>query len=620
MLKEELKPTALMKKSDQKAIEYMEPKTPRYRTLVILFNMLRWGLDMLVLRVTFNWSSRSKGIVTRHLIERLGFLWVKLGQILSLRKDFFGQDFCDELTSLQNKATFFSYDIVRQQIHQDLGRQIEDIFSFFNETPLAAASIAQVHRAKLKRNNSDVVVKIMRPCAKEIFIKDLNFLRRCVAILKWLDLWSNMRWDEAIWEIQHMMMEETDYRYEESNLKSYKKNLKKHKVYVPKVFPDYCTEHVIVMEFVPGVLLSDFNDVYKCDPGRVDRWCEENDFDKKKAGLHLLLSFSRQIFEDNLYHADLHPGNIILLKNSRMALIDIGSVGTIEADLQRRFFSTIISLATKDYYKVADLMISFCPIVPMIDLSDLTEELVRCLRDWELKTPVKKFDYYEKSVTLVILEMVELMTVQYKLSIGWGFLKITRSWCNLESSLNCMMPESNNLEAFSIYFSQRDGRVLHQLLQPKNIRSLIVSIPDTINEYRLFIEPRIRRSSRVVQLGLKRTDHIIMGIASLFSGILAYSCLFFLALAVIIFSKYNNILDDVFYLPLSETIVTYILNVSDKIVQTIEAFFGIYLEPKYQWLWYFLPITVTFYFWRKISKFRGVVGDTDVHLDGFPNR
>ena len=618
MLDKDLIPTPLLTRSEKKTLRKVVPKPPRFRMLFIFFYMLLWLCDMLVLRLTFNWNSRAKGEVTKKFMERLGFLWVKIGQILSLRKDFFGKEFCDVLATLQHRANGFSTEIVVQQIERSLNRSIQDVFSHFDEKPLAAASIAQVHRAQLRREDAAVVVKIMRPHAKEYFDKDIRFLRWCVAVLKRLDLWSFMRWDEAIWEIEHMMKEEIDYRYEASNLKIYKKIVKSHKVYVPTVFKKYSAQNVLVMEFIPGVLLSDFNNTQRIDPGRVDQWCMENNFDGKRAGRNILLSFSRQLFEDNFYHADLHPGNIILLKNSRMALIDIGSVGTVELDLLRRFFSTIKSLATKDYHKTADLMISFCPTLPMDDLSNLNEELVRCMRDWEVKTPLKELDYYDRSVTSLILEMVELMTIQYELSIGWGFLKITRSWFNLESSLDCMMPESNNLKLFSIYFAERENRVIHAMLQPKNIRSQIVAIPDTLNEYRLFIEPRIRRAGRTIEIELKRSDQMIMAIAKSFCHILLTSGTLLLLLTLALLSQAFGSMHGLLTAIFPENFIGYFADAANAWVTHVETTVQVHLPPHYRWLWTGVPFGVNFRIWMNARDFSGRNDRQGVQLDSVP--
>ena len=618
MLDETLIPTPLLTKSEKRTLKKVAPKPPRFRMLYIFFYMAWWLCDMLALWLTFNWTSRAKGEVTKRFMERLGFLWVKIGQILSLRKDFFGKDFCDVLATLQHRANGFATEIVVQQIELALRRPLQDVFSYFDEKPLAAASIAQVHRGQLKREGIAVVVKIMRPYAKDYFDKDIWFLRRCVALIKWLDLYSFMRWDEAIWEIEHMMKEEIDYRYEASNLRRYKKVVKSHKVYVPTVFNKYSTQNVLVMEFIPGVLLSDFNNTQRIDPARVEQWCMENNFDGKKAGRNMLLSFSRQLFEDNFYHADLHPGNIILLKDSRMTLIDIGSVGTVELDLLRRFFSTIKSLATKDYHKTADLMISFCPTLPMEDLSNLNEELVRCMRDWESKTPLKKLDYYDRSVTSLILAMVELMTMQYQLPIGWGFLKITRSWFNLESSLDCLMPKSNNLKLFTVYFEARENRVVHALMQPKNIRSLIVSIPDTLNEYRLFIEPRIRRAGRTIEIQLKRTDQIIMAFAQLFSAMLFLSGVFLLILTIDLLSQAFGSIATLVAAVFPGDFIGYFHAAANGMAAYLETLLNVHLPLQLRWLWAGLPFGVNCQFWRNMRDFACRNDKNGVQLDSVP--
>ncbi len=368
-----------------------------------------------------------------------------------------------------------------------------------------------------------------------------------------------------------------------------------------------------MLEYIPGVLLSDFNAAYHTDPARVDFWCDENNFDRKKAGLDLLLSFSRQLFEDNFYHADLHPGNILLLRDSKVALIDIGSAGTVEADLLRRFFSTVRALATQDYYKTADLMISFCPKIPLADLTDVTEELVHCLRNWEIKVAVENIPFHDKTATFVLLQMVELMTFRYKLPIGWSFLKITRSWCNLESSVDCLNPKFNSLEGFRLYFAERDQRLLQAFIKPKNIRSIAVSIPDTLNEYRLFVEPRIRKASRVMQLSLKRTDQIIVGTAKLVTKVLSITICYLLFLLVILYSaEVGRPTLNVIRQIMPERTSNHFLRISDQYASWVNRAFGEPLSQERIWMWFIVPIGILLYVRRNIHKFVVRTGDSDV--------
>ncbi len=177
----------------------------------------------------------------------------------------------------------------------------------------------------------------MRPGAEDIFAADMAFFQTVVWWLNRFNIFSYMRWQEAIWELDQIMREETDYRFELSNIRLMRKQLCGHSVYVPRPFPKYCRRRVLVMEFLEGTLMSDYIQVSESDPERLAAWLDENHIEPERVGRRLFMSFMRQIVEENRFHGDLHPGNIMLLRNSRVAFIDFGTVGTLEQNLWRKY-------------------------------------------------------------------------------------------------------------------------------------------------------------------------------------------------------------------------------------------------------------------------------------------
>jgi ubiquinone biosynthesis protein len=193
------------------------------------------------------------------------------------------------------------------------------------------------------------------------------------------------------------MLEELDYRYEAAHLRRMKASLRRHRIYVPKPYVDYCTPRVLVMEFVPGVLMSDYIAMRKHDPARLVTWQEANNVDPEKVARRLFCSTLRQLLEDNLFHADLHPGNILLLKNSRVALIDLGTVGTVEQEFLRTYRLSLNALVARDFARAADYTLHYAPEAPT-NVLRLREDLVRCYRLWEAKTHLRNLDYHQKSL------------------------------------------------------------------------------------------------------------------------------------------------------------------------------------------------------------------------------
>src|SRR6185503_13279558 len=195
-----------------------------------------------------------------------------------------------------------------------------------------------------------------------------------------------LRSDEALWELTNIMNEELDYRYEDSAMSRLKKTLKRHDIYVPEVFRKYTTPRVLVTEFIHAALMADFIGMYLRSPERLSRWLTENNIDPKLVARRLLLSIFRQLFEDNLYHGDLHPGNIILLKDSRVAFIDMGTVGFTESEFLARLRIFTRALAVRDFSNAADMMFLLSTTLPSIDTDEMKSKFIRVFRSWASRT------------------------------------------------------------------------------------------------------------------------------------------------------------------------------------------------------------------------------------------
>src|SRR6516165_2556839 len=179
-------------------------------------------------------------------------------------------------------------------------------------------------------------------------------------------LWfvPDLRWEEMLWELDQIVAEEIDYRFEASNMRRMRKSLWPHRVYVPKVFPSYCTKQVLVTEFIDGVLMTDYIRMLGDDPQRCAAWCAENKIRPRLVARRLYNSLLRQLLEDNLFHGDPHPGNIMLLRNSRIALIDFGTVGSMEREYHQKFGLLFKAMAGQDYAKSADLLLLLSGALP----------------------------------------------------------------------------------------------------------------------------------------------------------------------------------------------------------------------------------------------------------------
>ena len=253
MLKARLVPTPLVQGS-RPPITIVPVKRPGR------FSGLRLLGQLWIFLAKYYWDKlRQRGDVTtraraaRDLLESMGGLWIKAGQLLSLRTDVLSREMADELSSLTYQAQGFAPELARAVVETALGKPLEAVFDYWEEMPFAAASISQVHRARLRANGRWVAVKVQRPGIQEVFARDLGLISGILRRMHYIPGLRFITWDGMVRELERMMGEEIDYRYEAANMRRMRKLLRKHKVYVPKPYRRLCTQHIIVMEFVPGV-------------------------------------------------------------------------------------------------------------------------------------------------------------------------------------------------------------------------------------------------------------------------------------------------------------------------------------------------------------------------------
>ncbi|MBW4583783.1 MAG: hypothetical protein KME33_00920 [Aetokthonos hydrillicola CCALA 1050] len=495
MLKEKNIPTPLVEKKQRKKVEIVKDLNSRRFSVIYVI----WRFTVYLLRVFFRKISGKPDIQKtatelRKIFEEFGGLWVKTGQVLALRTDIFPEEICEQLTRLQYGAQGFPIEIVRSTIESELGVPIDKIFSEFDEEPLAAASIAQIHTAVLRTTKRRVVVKVQRPNLEESFRRDLEVIRLFANLLIKLNIASYLRLDEAVVELERIFTEELDYRYEAANMRRMKKTLKPHGVYTPSVYRKYSKRRVLVMEYIPGVLMADYIKALNNDPVRVKKWDQANNVDRKRVGEKLILSLFRQIFEDNLYHADLHPGNIFLLRNSKFVLIDLGSVGSLDKDLRTFYTKYTQALEKGDYPKAADYIVRFAVDVPRVDIPRVRAEMSRAIEGWADKSRLDGLSYKEKSLGGATSE-ISRVSVRYNIPSNWGFLKVSRSLLTLDGSLQYLVPDFDYLKTLKKYNKESERRSFIQNLSLETVMESMNNFFENVDEYNTLLLPKVREKT-----------------------------------------------------------------------------------------------------------------------------
>lgn len=470
----------------RRVIEVAEPTLPsRVRFIKITLFLFGTLLRSLAARLwpplkETRYSPLQQARRLRAFMEKMGGLWVKVGQILALRRDLFEEEFCNELTRLQDRACGFPGIYSRRIIEADLDKSVEECFSEFDNEPLAAASVGQTHLARLRGSNAQVVVKVQRPNVAESFARDLRYFYVLIWILTRAKIAPHFRWGDLYSELSHTILEELDYGQEAASLRRMRKTLRAHKIYVPKVYLELCTERILVMEMVEGTYMSEFIHALATDPERTRAWLKENKISARRVGRRLLFSHYRQVFEDNLYHCDLHPGNILLMKRSRITLIDFGSVGTNDKTQLTKLAHMFTACGARDYQKCADLFLIMAPALPTIDLTDIKEKIVRAFREYEPLTRIKTLQYHQKALGVAIGKIVQILA-QGGVQASWDMLRANRAQTTLDASLMFLFPDVNYPKVMRVYIEQMRKRQQKKLQSTKQFSLLLAKFGQILN-------------------------------------------------------------------------------------------------------------------------------------------
>jgi ubiquinone biosynthesis protein len=506
------------------------PSRLRLFQIILFFGAMIW--NGVIARLWSRPDSAKTGRRTRLFLEKMGGAWVKVGQVLAMRRDLFSEAFCYELSLLQDRARGFPGEVARRIIEEDLGGPISNFFSEFNEHPLAAASIGQTHEGRLRHNGVRVAIKVQRPFIQEHFKRDLSYIRFAVFLLLRFQISPHARWDEGLWELEKTLSEELDYRIEAMSITRMRRSLRDHKIYAPKVFSSLCTQRVLVMEFLEGVFMSEFIAVADADPVRLQRWMAENNVSPRRVGERLYFTHVRQVIEDNLFHGDLHPGNIILLRDSRIALIDFGSVGSFEEGSAKKYRLLFRAMGRGEYDKVADVFLLMGPPLPRAESVDNVKSLiVRALRTWATRTSIKSLPYHEKSLTSATLEIGRI-SMEHGIPATWEFMRLNRASTTLDASLMFLMPQVNFIKLVQRYQEKAWMRRLKAGMDQKRLLAQMESVgnaleaPATLAENIYFESEMLRRKARSFQMELSKAGYFGKVIFSIFSrGALLISAL-----------------------------------------------------------------------------------------------
>lgn len=355
-------------------------------------------------------------------ISKLGPTFIKLGQIMSNRYDILPEEYCNELAKLRADVAPMEFIEIKEILEEAYGN-IDDIFESIDEIPLGSASIAQVHKAKLK-SGEDVVLKVQRKNVYETMSLDVKLMKKAINALHLNSVIKVMDLNDVIDEMYSVAKEEMNFEIEASHLEEFKENNKDIEyVDCPKVYKNLTTKNVLVMEYIDGIKIEN-----------VDK-LKENGYDLEEIGLKLANNYIKQALDDGFFHADPHPDNIVI-RDGKIVFIDLGMMGRLSNKNRELLNNCMDAIVRRDYYEVERILLmmstSYSEINHMKLRRDIEEILTR-----NANTDIKDIN------TVEFINSMFNMLKKYNIKLDKNITMLARGIVVIEGTLEVISPKIN---------------------------------------------------------------------------------------------------------------------------------------------------------------------------------
>jgi ubiquinone biosynthesis protein len=485
----------------------------RYRDIAVA--LIRHGFGIVVEEIGFSqflslpqrlfFDEKEKDAKTigeriRLVLQELGPTFVKLGQIASTRPDLLPEEIILELEKLQDQVPPFSFEEVRAIVQQELGGELDQIFRYFEDVPLAAASIGQVHRAIL-HSGEKVAIKIQRPNIANVIETDLEILQDLAVLAERRLEWAaRYQIRDMVEELSRSLRAELDYTIEARNAEKISDQFRNDpNIYVPNVFWEYSTKKVLTMEYVEGVKLNEIDQL------------KQNGYNVKRLAERLAKAIFHQIFVHGYFHGDPHPGNVLVLPGEIIALIDFGMVGRLTPEMKYHFSSLVIALMRQSTDGVIKSICQMGLVSDDVNLAQLRDDIEQ-LREKYYRVPLSKISLGEAVNDLFRIAFRHSIRIPRDLTL------LGKTLLTVEGVVEKLDPDFSILD-----IAEPFGReLLKERMRPKNVAEmvwkrisdygeLLVDFPKNMKELTSFMKQgKLRLEIGVPELDLllKKLDQI----------------------------------------------------------------------------------------------------------------
>ena len=398
-------------------------------------------------------------------LERMGPTYVKLGQLLSTRADLLPPPYLEALTRLQDKVEPFSFAEVEQIVAAELGVRLSKAFAHFDATPIASASLGQVHRAEL-RDGRAVVVKVQRPDIREIIVGDLDALGQ---LAEFLDMHTEMgrRYDFAqmLNELRKSLLRELDYREEATNLLTLGEAMREfEQIIVPRPVADYTTSRVLTMDYVRGKKITTLSPLARLELNGAE------------LAEQLFRAYLQQMLVDGFFHADPHPGNVFLTDDKRIALLDVGMVGRLTGAFQDQMLRLLLAISEGRGHEAAEVTIRMGTAKENFAEDEFRHEI------GDLVVRHTSANLQQIDAGQVVLE-IQRISAEHDFRLPPEFTMIAKTLLNLDQVVFTLAPAFDPNATIRRYATEMMQQRLLKSLAPGNIMTNLIEVKEFVEKF-----------------------------------------------------------------------------------------------------------------------------------------
>ena len=474
-------------------------------------------------KLTANNSPRQRHRQAKWLVKNLlelGPTFIKIGQALSTRADLIPIEYIQEFSQLQDRVPPFSSEKAIAVIEQELGKPIYSLFRDFNPTPIAAASLGQVHKARL-HTGEEIVIKVQRPGLEKLFNLDFEILHRLVRLAnRFLPAVRKFNLEAIYREFFELLYLEIDYIHEGKNAERFRDNFQDYqRVTVPKVYWQYTTNKVLALEYLPGIKIDDRSSL------------EANKINTQEVIQLGITCYLKQLLEDGFFQSDPHPGNMAVSPQGEIIFYDFGTMAEVKTIAKDQMVKTFFAVLKKDTDEVIETLIYMGLIEPVADMTPVRRMIAFMLEEFRDKpVDVKAFEQITTEISAIFEQQ------PFRLPPQMTF--IVKSLTTLDGIARALDPQYNLLAAAQpflrrIAFSQQQGNILssiakqakdfiqYKIKQPNRTELSILRLESRLDLGELQVKVRSlesERSLKQIQLGIKSLIYTCLAGFSLLSG------------------------------------------------------------------------------------------------------